>query len=311
MGFIQDIRRILRHIPAKRQTLFFSATLPAPIEALTREMLKNPVTITLQRRAMPAHGITQAVYPVPQHLKAGLLVALLRDDVLDRALVFCRTKSRADRLARTLQKEGVRAEPLHGDRSQSQRTQALSGFRNERFRVLVATDIAARGIDVEALGHVVNYDVPKVAEDYVHRVGRTGRAELRGQALTFVSPDEEKDVRTIERALGKRLPRVTQPDFDYTAREPHPVSQVAPRSRAAQPGRPQRRSGARVSEHRRGSSAPATPRRPASSDRHGGAQTSSRRGVRVAASETGPVAPPYGRGRGSGPRRRPRAGKRR
>jgi len=218
MGFLPEIRRILRHLPARRQTLFFSATLPAPIVELTRELLKNPVRVALDRAVGPAVGIAQAVYPVPQTLKAPLLVALLERGDLHDALVFTRTKHRANRVAQFLVKHGVKAERIHGNRSQAQRTAALAGFKSGQFQVLVATDIAARGIDVEALGHVVNFDVPKVPEDYVHRVGRTARAELTGDAFTFVSREEEDDLRRIENAIGKRLPRVMVPDFDYAAR---------------------------------------------------------------------------------------------
>ncbi|MGH7702154.1 MAG: DEAD/DEAH box helicase, partial [Gemmatimonadales bacterium] len=218
MGFLPDIRRVLRHLPARRQTLFFSATLPAPIVALTREMLRAPATINLERQPAPAVGITQAVYPVPQELKSALFVELLRRGEMQEALVFTRTKHRADRLAKYLVRAGVKAERIHGNRSQAQRTEALAGFKAGKYRVLVATDIAARGIDIEALGHVVNFDVPKVPDDYIHRVGRTARAEAIGDAFTFVSPDEEGELRNIERAVGKRLPRVTVPDFDYKAR---------------------------------------------------------------------------------------------
>jgi ATP-dependent RNA helicase RhlE len=218
MGFLPDIRRILRHLPQKRQTLFFSATMPAPIVALTREMLKNPESIQLDRKPAPAVGITQAVYPVPAELKSALLVALLQRGEMQEALVFTRTKHRANRLADYLARHGIKAERIHGNRSQTQRTEALAGFKNGKYRVLVATDIAARGIDVEALGHVVNFDVPKAAEDYIHRVGRTARAELTGDAFTLVSPDEEGELRSIERVVGKRLPRITVPDFDYAAR---------------------------------------------------------------------------------------------
>ncbi len=217
-GFLPDIKRILRHVPTRRQTLFFSATMPPPIAELTRQMLKNPATINLQRQAAPAVGITQAVYPVAQELKTHLLVALLRRGDVHDALVFTRTKHRANRVADFLVKQGVRAERIHGNRSQSQRTQALAGFKSGRHQVLVATDIAARGIDVEELGHVVNFDVPKAPEDYIHRVGRTARAEMTGDAFTFVSPAEEGDMSRIERAIGKRLPRITVPDFDYKAR---------------------------------------------------------------------------------------------
>jgi ATP-dependent RNA helicase RhlE len=172
----------------------------------------------MQRQAAPASGITQAVYPVPQELKAALIVHLLRRKTMTQALIFTRTKHRANRLADALVQAGIRAERIHGNRSQGQRTAALAGFKNRTFPVLVATDIAARGIDVDELGHVVNFDVPQVPQDYIHRVGRTGRAEATGDAFTFVSPEEEGDLRAIERAIAKRLPRVTVPDFDYTAR---------------------------------------------------------------------------------------------
>jgi ATP-dependent RNA helicase RhlE len=217
MGFLPDIKRILRHIPSRRQTLFFSATMPGEIAALAAEMLKNPVTIALQRQPAPAVGIAHAAYPVPQPLKAALLVELITRGIMTQALVFTRTKHRANRLAESLVRSGINAERIHGNRSQAQRTQALAGFKSGRYPVLVATDIAARGIDVEALSHVINFDVPAAAEDYIHRVGRTGRADMTGEAFTFVSPDEEADLRAIERAVGKSLPRVTLPDFDYKA----------------------------------------------------------------------------------------------
>jgi ATP-dependent RNA helicase RhlE len=192
--------------------------MPPEIAALTREMLRNPVSIQRERQAGPASGITQAVYPVTQDLKPWLLAHLLKRRDIRQALVFTRTKHRTDRLAKHLVREGVEAERIHGNRSQAQRTAALAGFKAGRYPVLVATDIAARGIDVEALGHVVNFDVPKVPEDYIHRVGRTGRAEMTGEAFTFVAPEEEPELRAIERAIGKRLPRITVPDFDYSAR---------------------------------------------------------------------------------------------
>ncbi len=217
MGFLPDIRRILKHLPARRQTLFFSATMPPPIAQLAREMLKHPVTVNLERKATPAVGITQAVYPVPQNLKAPLLIELLKRGDIKNVLVFTRTKHRANRLADTLVRRGVPCERIHGNRSQAQRTQALAGFKEGRHRVLVATDIAARGIDVEALSHVVNFDVPNVPEDYIHRVGRTARAEMTGDAFTFVSPEEQTDLASIERQIGKRLPRITVPGFDYAA----------------------------------------------------------------------------------------------
>ncbi len=217
MGFLPEIRRILKFVPARRQTLLFSATLPPPIAALAAEMLRDPVSVQMQRQAAPATGITQAVYPVVQGLKAALVAHLLTQGSMTQALVFTRTKHRANRLAESLVKSGIKAERIHGNRSQSQRTAALAGFRNGTFPVLVATDIAARGIDVNALGHVVNFDVPLAPEDYIHRVGRTGRADATGEAFTFVSPEEEGSLRDIERALGRRLPRVMVPDFDYAA----------------------------------------------------------------------------------------------
>src|SRR5438445_8376526 len=230
MGFLPDIRRILRHLPPRRQTLFFSATMPPPIAELSREMLKSPATINLERRSAPAIGITHAAYPVAQHLKAPLLVKLLTGPDMHDALVFTRTKHRANRLAKYLGEQGIKVERIHGNRSQSQRTEALAGFKSGKYRVLVATDIAARGIDVTSLGHVVNFNVPAAPEDYIHRVGRTARAEATGAAFTLVSPEEEGNLRGIEKAIGRRLPRVTVPDFDYTARPadgvrpPHPGS---------------------------------------------------------------------------------------
>jgi ATP-dependent RNA helicase RhlE len=252
MGFLPDIRRILRHVPGKRQTLLFSATMPPPIAALAREMLRQPVSLDVERPSGPPTGITQAVYPVPQAIKAALLVRLLTNEIHD-ALVFTRTKHRADRLARSLAQAGIDVERIHGNRSQAQRTQALAGFKSGKFRVLVATDIAARGIDVTDLGHVVNFDVPAVPDDYVHRVGRTGRAEAVGTAFTLVSPEEENSLRSIERAIGKRLPRVILPDFDYAARSqplelPHAqrIAEIRQRKR-------EERERARINEARRAS----------------------------------------------------------
>ena len=204
----------------KRQTLLFSATIPPPIASLARELLHDPVTIQTQQQSAPAAGITQAVYPVPQELKSSLVVHLLGQGTMSQALIFTRTKHRANRLAAFLVDRGIRAERIHGNRSQAQRTAALAGFKSGRFPVLVATDIAARGIDVDALGHVVNFDVPQAPDDYIHRVGRTGRAEATGEAFTLVSHEEEGSLRDIERAIGRRLPRITLPDFDYAARPP-------------------------------------------------------------------------------------------
>ena len=262
MGFLPDIKRVLRHLPPRRQTLFFSATMPPPIVALSREMLRNPAQVSIERKAAPAVGITQAVYPVPQDLKTRLLAALLERGDVPRALVFTRTKHRANRLAEYLSKNRVSCERIHGNRSQVQRTQALAGFKAGRYRVLVATDIAARGIDVEALSHVINFDVPNVPEDYIHRVGRTARAEATGDAFTFVAPDEEGDLRAIERAIGKSLPRVTLPGFDYTARPSErfevPIQQRIAEIRAR---KADERARARAKTERRAQAAPPAPSR--------------------------------------------------
>jgi ATP-dependent RNA helicase RhlE len=274
MGFLPDIKRILRHIPSRRQTLFFSATMPAPIGALAAEMLKKPVTINVQRQSAPPIGITQAAYPVPQDLKAPLLIELLRRNILQQALVFTRTKHRANRLADYLVQQGVRAERIHGNRSQNQRTQALAGFKSGRYPVLVATDIAARGIDVEALSHVVNFDVPAAPDDYIHRVGRTGRAEMTGEAFTFVTPQDEGDWRAIERAIGRTLPRVTLPDFNYQARAAKPLEiPHAQRIAEIRARKGEERARARKNAERRGAVHPRSPQAssPGARPRPGGA----------------------------------------
>jgi ATP-dependent RNA helicase RhlE len=281
MGFLPDIRRVLRHLPAKRQTLFFSATMPPPIAELTREMLHHPVTINLQRQPAPAVGITQAVYPVAQDLKSSLLQALLTRGEMDDVLVFTRTKHRADRLAKQLIKAGINADRIHGNRSQPQRTKALADFKSGAVRVLVATDIAARGIDVEALGHVVNFDVPQVPEDYIHRVGRTARAEATGDAFTFVAPDEEADLRAIERAVGKRLPRVTLPDFDYSAKAEGQLEvPIGERIAAIRARKAEERARAKVNAERRaaGAARAAAPQREREGERKRGRGGPGRRG---------------------------------
>ena len=218
MGFLPDIRRVLKALPPRRQNLLFSATLPAPIVTLSRDILSAPATLNVERKAAPATGITQALYVVPEELKSSLLLELLRRDEVQNVLVFTRTKHRANRLADFLERQGVSCDRIHGNRSQAQRTDALARFKSGRLRVLVATDIAARGIDVEALSHVVNFDVPNIPEDYIHRVGRTARAEAIGDAFTFAAPQEQAELAAIERAIGKKLPRRTLEGFDYTAR---------------------------------------------------------------------------------------------
>jgi ATP-dependent RNA helicase RhlE len=220
MGFLPDIKRILSHLPAKRQNLMFSATMPNEIAKLSREMLHDPFTISVERQSAPAAGITQAAYPVPHHLKPVLLAELMKRGLIRSVIVFTRTKARANRLADYLVRMGISAGRIHGDRTQSQRTETLKRFKDGKFSVLVATDIAARGIDVESLSHVVNFDIPPSHEDYIHRVGRTGRNQSQGDAFAFFSPDEEGALRAIERAIGSRLPRITLPDFDYEAQKP-------------------------------------------------------------------------------------------
>jgi ATP-dependent RNA helicase RhlE len=189
--------------------------MPPPIAQLTREMLRNPVEIAVEREAKPATGIRQALYPVSEDLKPLLLLELLRREQIKNVIVFTRTKHRANRLAEFLQTQRISVERIHGNRSQSQRTEALGAFKDGKIQVLVATDIAARGIDVEALSHVLNFDVPNVPEDYIHRVGRTARAELTGDAWTFVSDGERNEMNAIERVLGHRVTRRTLEGFDY------------------------------------------------------------------------------------------------
>ena len=223
MGFLPAVRRISSALPADRQTLFFSATLPPAISALVRDMLRDPVRVELAADRAPIELLTQRIYSVPQEKKTELLLELLKDNNIYTAIAFTRTKHRADRLAAALSKSNIAAEVIHGDRSQSQRTRALESLKKGKVRVLVATDIAARGIDIEKLGHVVNYDVPLVAEDYVHRIGRTARAKEAGDAITFVASDEEPLIRKIEYTIGRKLDREVNPLFpDVPAVAPKP-----------------------------------------------------------------------------------------
>jgi ATP-dependent RNA helicase RhlE len=218
MGFLPDIRRILARVPKQRQTMLFSATLPRPIVKLSRDLLKDPVRIDVERRSAPATGITQSILPVAEQLKTDLLKEMLARGEVENALVFTRTKHRANRLAQKLERAGISCDRIHGNRSQPQREAALAGFKHGRIKVLVATDIAQRGIDVEALPHVINFDVPLVPEDYIHRVGRTARAGKIGDALTFASPAEQPLVAAIERAVGRSIARRTIDGFDYNAK---------------------------------------------------------------------------------------------
>jgi ATP-dependent RNA helicase RhlE len=237
MGFLPDIRRIIAQLPAKRQTMLFSATIPPEIARLASSLLKHPEHVQVGRQAAPAVGITHAIYPVPSHLKPLLLPAILQHIGARSVLVFTRTKRRADRLARALSRTGLRIAVIHGDRSQNQRTAALDGFKRGKFEVLVATDIAARGLDVEGITHVINFDVPGSPEDYVHRIGRTARAEAVGDAFTLVSPEEEILMRQVEAHLGHVLPRVALRDFDYSVPAPEKKTglQKASTSRVSTP----------------------------------------------------------------------------
>jgi ATP-dependent RNA helicase RhlE len=232
MGFLPDIRRIVRVLPHKRQTLLFSATLSPEIEGVTREFLHAPKTVQIGRRANPADTVTQLVYEVPRHLKTALLLHLLRDPGLNMVLIFSRMKHGADRLARQLESSGVMTATLHSNRSQSQRLRALKDFKSGAVRVLVATDIAARGIDVDDISHVVNYDFPMHPEDYVHRIGRTGRAHAIGDAISFVTPEDHSELRAVERFIGRGLVRKRAEGFNYAA-----ASSPAPRT-GGRPGGP-------------------------------------------------------------------------
>ncbi|HLE85272.1 MAG TPA: DEAD/DEAH box helicase [Thermoanaerobaculia bacterium] len=260
MGFLPDVRRILAQVPKRRQTLLFSATLPRPIVALSREVLNDPARLDVERPSAPPTLVAQQVLPVPQELKPLLLLELLRRGELETALVFTRTKHRANRLAAFLERAGIACDRIHGNRSQKQRETALAAFKNGRLQVLVATDIAARGIDVEALPHVVNFDVPAQADDYIHRVGRTARAGAAGDALTFASPSESAELAAIERAVGRRIERRTLPDFDYRAQPGGRFEvPVAERIAAIRQQRSDERARARAKVERQAAGSPGRP----------------------------------------------------
>ena len=215
MGFAPQINAIVKEIPAYRQTLLFSATMPPEVEALARKYLRKPVVVQVGRRSQAANTVTHAVYPVPRERKSALLAALLRQENMDSVLVFTRTKHGADRVVRHLEHDGIASAALHADKTQPQRQRALEDFKRGKVRVLVATDIAQRGLDITGITHVINYDVPQQADDYVHRIGRTGRAAKEGDAFTFMSPDEIAMVRTIERVIGQPIPRISVAGFDF------------------------------------------------------------------------------------------------
>jgi ATP-dependent RNA helicase RhlE len=220
MGFLPSIRRIVQQLPKQRQTLMFSATLSKEIESLTHEFQRAPKVVQIGRRANPAETVTQLVYEVSKHLKPALLLHLLRDPKMDMVLVFSRMKHGADRIARQLEQKGIRTATLHSNRSQNQRLTALKDFKSGAVRVLVATDIASRGIDVDGISHVVNYDFPMHAEDYVHRIGRTGRAHAVGDAISFVTPEDHGELRALERFIGRGIVRKRAEGFNYNAAAP-------------------------------------------------------------------------------------------
>jgi ATP-dependent RNA helicase RhlE len=239
MGFLPDIRRILGRLPKGRQNLLFSATMPDEIRKLADDLLTDPVTVQIDI-AKPVETVQHALFPVAAHLKTPLLLKLLPRTNAGSVLVFTRTKHRAKRLGEQLARAGYRSASLQGNLSQNRRQAALEGFRDGTFQILVATDIAARGIDVAKVSHVINYDVPATPDAYIHRIGRTGRASRSGDAFTLVTAEDDAMVRAIDRVLGHRVERRTLPDFDYRARpqEPDPVRAFISRSRCAAPSSP-------------------------------------------------------------------------
>ncbi|MGB5156114.1 DEAD/DEAH box helicase [Desulfobacterium sp. N47] len=230
MGFLPDIRRILKHLPAQRQTLLFSATMPDEIKSLAKDILKDPITIKVSE-TVPADTVSHAHYPVAQHLKTAFLLKLLEHINSKSVLVFTRTKHRAKHLDEQLAKAGFRSASLQGNLSQVRRQAALDGFRNGRIQVLVATDIAARGIDVCKISHVINYDIPDTPDAYIHRIGRTGRADQSGDAFTLITSEDKKMVNIIDRVIGSKIEHRTLKGFDYGKPDPKKHLQVTPGSR--------------------------------------------------------------------------------
>jgi ATP-dependent RNA helicase RhlE len=243
MGFLPDIKRILKHIPTRRQTMLFSATFPKEIEHLAAQALHEPkrIAIGLER---PAHTVTHTLYPVPHHLKKSLLLKLLAQTDTESVLVFTRTKHRAQRLAKQIAQKGYKVTGLHGDRSQAQRRTAMNGFREGRYQIMVATDLASRGLDVERISHVINYDMPGTADDYLHRIGRTGRARRTGEAFTLITQDDYNLVRKIEKIMKEELPQQRLPGFNYDLPKPahnQSTNKRKPRNNRNSPSRTKRR----------------------------------------------------------------------
>jgi ATP-dependent RNA helicase RhlE len=263
MGFLPDIRKIIKHVPAKRQTLLFSATMPDDIRKLAHDVLHNPVTVQVGHTA-PANTVSHALYPVPQHLKTALLLELLKHTDTESVLIFTRTKHRAKRVGQQLEKAGYRAASLQGNLSQNKRQEALDGFRKGSYQILVATDIAARGIDVSLISHVINYDMPDTTDAYTHRIGRTGRAAKTGDAFTFVTHEDEAMVRSIERVLGDKVERRTVKGFDYHKQAPARDTEFA-----RPPREPQRRREQKRPEHPAHASAAPRQKSPHAQPAHG------------------------------------------
>src|SRR3990172_6800054 len=233
MGFLPDVKRILALLPARRQSMLFSATFPREVEALARQTLRDPKRVAVGIAA-PVHTVAHALYPVTQHAKTKLLLELLERTDTGPVLIFTRTKHRAQKVAQHVEREGYRVTSLHGNRSQGQRQSALKGFRDGRFQIMVATDIASRGIDVEGISHVINYDMPDTTDAYIHRIGRTGRAERTGDAFTLVTPEDGSSLRALERVMGKPIERRSLDGFDYGA--PVPRIDTAPSMMYRSPG---------------------------------------------------------------------------
>jgi ATP-dependent RNA helicase RhlE len=233
MGFLPDIRKIIKHVPAKRQTLLFSATMPDDIFRLTHEILQEPIKVQVNATGPPS-SVSHLLYPVDQHLKTPLLLELLRHTDTESVLIFTRTKHRAKRLGEQLERAGYRAASLQGNLSQSRRQAVMNGFRNGTFQILVATDVAARGIDVTQISHVINYDMPDTPDAYTHRIGRTGRLDKTGDAFTFITSEDEAMVRSIERVLHARIKRCTLSGFDYKKAAPSRQTEFARPARKPQ-----------------------------------------------------------------------------
>ena len=234
MGFLPDVKRIIKAVPVNRQTMLFSATFPAEVEILAKQVLKEPQRISMGL-SRPAYTVTHALYPVPQHLKGALLLELLKRTDTTSVLIFTRTRYRAQKVERQIKQAGHKVTSLHSDRTQGQRQSALKGFKDGTHDIMVATDIAARGLDVENISHVINFDMPDTADAYIHRIGRTGRAQKTGDAFTLVTPEDDDIIKKLERIMGQPLPRETLDGFDYKVPAP-PRSASGGRGRGAPSG---------------------------------------------------------------------------